>query len=88
VQVKDYPAGALIAIAILAVVAVIDLWLEFTKRKTISEWYQAQFPTSADIVFMLAVVLTVMKLNLNPDLKVILGVLAGHVFWANRERHK
>ena len=74
-------------IIILAVVAVIDLWLVFTKRPTISHRFQALFPTSFDIVLLVTVVGIVLNVDIHPTLKVLLGVLLGHVAWPNKECH-
>jgi hypothetical protein len=78
----------LIVIVILGIIAAVDLWLEITGRITISEWYQAQFPTWADLLIMCGVFTGVIFLPVAVPLKVFLGLLAGHVFWPNKERFK
>ena len=78
----------LTVIIVLGIVAVVDLWLEFSGRITISEWYQARFPTWIDLLIMCGVFMGVIFLPVAMPLKVFLGLLVGHVFWPNKERFK
>lgn len=79
---------SLIILIVLAVVAIVDLWLILTKRATISQAYQKQFPTWFDICTMLILMLGIIYSPLHPTIKVLLGVLAGHVFFPNKERFR
>ncbi len=71
----------------LAIVAVVDLWLVFTKRPTISHRYQALFPTFFDLILLVAVMVVLFEVELDTRLKVVLAILAGHIFFPNKERY-
>ena len=79
----------LFVLILLGEIVVIDLFLELTHRRTISEWYQALFPTWVDICNLTAFVIAIgYFLDVNCWIKLLLGTLAGHLFWPNKERHK
>lgn len=73
---------------VLAAVALYDLWLCGARLPTISEAYQAAFPARVDLAILVAVTVGICLLPIWPALRVVMGVAAGHIFWANRERHK
>lgn len=75
------------AIFILAAVALYDLWLCGARLPTISQAYQELFPTRVDLAILATVTAGICLLPIWPALRVVMGVAAGHVFWANRERH-
>lgn len=77
----------LIVLIILAFVAAIDLWLIFTKRPTISQAYQRLAPTWWDMCLMAILTLAIIYSPLDPAIKVLLGVIAGHIAWPNKERY-
>jgi hypothetical protein len=72
---------------LIFIVAAVDVWLVITHRKTISQWYQARFVTTVDIVIMVTLLCIVCLLPIRFELKVLLGAVAGHVFWPNKEGH-
>jgi len=72
-------------IIILAIVAVVDLWYVFTKRQTISHRWQALLPTYMDLILLIAVMVVLFEVVLDERIKIALAILAGHVFFPNRE---
>jgi len=78
----------LIIWVILGIILVIDCWLEFNHRITISEWYQSIFRTQIDLLIMCGVFIGIIFIPTSIPLKIFLGLLAGHVFWPNKERFK
>jgi len=75
-------------IIILAVVAVIDFGLIYLRQPTISQRYQALFPAYMDLFILALLIPGVCYVDIHPTLKVLLGVLAGHLFWAQHERSR
>ena len=78
----------LILTFVLGVILLFDLWLALTKRKTISAWYQEQFPSWYDMVPMLLIILLLSHVNIHNALRVVLAVITGHLFWPNIERYR
>lgn len=78
----------LVVVYALVIVAMVDLWLIFTHQRTISQRYQALFPTSFDMVLMVTFICLVYNAGLDRMVQLVLGALAGHLFWPNKERHK
>ena len=72
----------------LAAIALYDLWLAGARLPTISEAYQALFSTKVDLAILVGVTVGICLLPIWPALRVIMGVAAGHVFWANKERYQ
>jgi len=76
------------ALFVLAAVALYDLWLVGARLPTISRAYQALFPTWVDMAILVVVTVGICLMPIWPALRTIAGVCAGHIFWANGERHK
>ena len=63
-------------------VGVIDLFLYFGKRDTISQWIHALFPKWIDVVIMIGLLIfTWVVLGPPAFLTVLMGCTMGHLFW-------
>ena len=75
-----------LALFIVLAVGLYDVWLIAAGKETISCRFQRLFPTWVDMILLVAVVIGIYILPILCWLKVLLGVVGGHVFWPNRER--
>lgn len=78
----------ILVIIILSLVAVIDLGLVYLRQPTISQRYQAMFPAYMDIFILCLLVPGICVLAVSVPLKVVLGVLLGHVLFPNKELYR
>ena len=76
-----------ILLSILVIVGGFDLWLVIMKRPTISHRYQAIFPTWIDLIILIGLVILICKLSISSTIKILYGVIAGHIAWPNKERY-
>lgn len=76
------------AIFLIFVVAAYDLWLVGASKSTISQAFQRMFSKRVDLALMVAFTAGVAVLPIWAALKVGLGVVIGHLCWAQRETHK
>jgi len=66
----------------MIIVGLVDLWLYFTKRKTISQRIHAFFPKWTDALIMVGLLVwTWMEMGPLGFILVMLGVIIGHLFW-------
>lgn len=71
-----------IAIALLGAVGIVDLYLVFTKKMTISQWIHGLFPKYIDIIIMVSLLaFTWWIWGPVAFLPVMTGVIVGHLFW-------
>lgn len=75
-----------LAIFIIVVIGLYDLVLILSYKPTISQAYQRLFPTWVDMIVLAALIVGVCFLPISYILKVLLGAIAGHVCWPNKER--
>ena len=75
-----------IALFAIVVVGGYDVWLIMAGKETISCRVQRYFPTWADMLILVAVVIGIYMLPILCAYKVVLGAIGGHVLWPNRER--
>lgn len=76
-----------IALFVIMVVAIYDLWLVGATKPTISRAYQALFPAKTDLIILGVLVIGLCFLPVHRAISGLLGVIIGHVFWANKETH-
>jgi len=74
-----------LAIFLIAVVALYDIVLIMQYKPTISQAYQKLFPTWLDVIILIPVVVGICFLPISYVLRILLGVVAGHVFFPNKE---
>lgn len=74
-----------LAIFIIIVIAMYDLWLVGADKPTISQWYHTLFSKRVDITVMIVLAAGVAFLPIFAFLKVALGVVVGHLCWSQRE---
>lgn len=71
-----------IIFTLMFVLGIIDLWLMFTKRDTISKRYHRMFPQAIDNVIMVITLAAVWILfGVEVFTPVMLGTIFGHLFW-------
>ena len=75
-------------IIILAVVAVIDFGLIYLRQPTLSQRYQALFPAYMDLFILALLIPGVCYVDIHPTLRVLLGVVLGHIAWPNKELYR
>ena len=71
-----------VAIGVLVLVGILDLYLEVTDKETISQWIHELFPKQID--WAIAIGLLVFTWAIwGPAgfLPILMGVIAGHLFW-------
>lgn len=78
----------LLLLFFVAVAFLYDAFLVEVGEPTISQSYQALFPTWVDILISLPVVAVIYFLHVHQGIKAILFYLAGHIFFPNKERFK
>ncbi len=77
-----------LALALLIVVCVYDIYLSIKKKETLSQQYQKLFTTYVDIVVLAGVLVALCYLAvLNPALRIFIAGIASHVVWPNKETH-
>ena len=78
-----------VVIALLVVVGIYDIYLAVKKHPTISQQYQALFPTWMDMIICGLVMYTLIAHHpwLDWRLKVLIAGIIGHVVWSNSERY-
>jgi hypothetical protein len=70
------------ALVLLLVTGLLDIALVIFKEDTISQWIHGLFPKQVDfVVVILIVVFTWLICGPTAFLPVMLGVIAGHLFW-------
>lgn len=74
-----------VAFFAIIVIGFYDLFLIGAKKRTISHAYQRLFPTWVDIAILVPLAVGIVFLPVSPLIKVTLAVLAGHVFFPNKE---
>jgi len=75
-------------LVIVSLVLLFDLWLVYMRQPTISQRYQAMFPTYVDLVVMCLLIPLIVHVEVRDVVKVVLAVLAGHLFFPNKELWK
>jgi hypothetical protein len=74
-----------VALFAIIVVGFYDLFLIGANKPTISHSYQRLFPTWIDIAILIPLAVGIVFLPVLPLIKVTLAVLAGHIFFPNKE---
>ncbi|HDY66666.1 MAG TPA: hypothetical protein ENH85_02620 [Candidatus Scalindua sp.] len=81
-----------IILVILLIIGVFDMFLSFTKQRTISQAYQMIFPTFIDIIIFTAGLVGIcvwhyFKPELDFSLAVVMAGFFGHITFPNKERY-
>ena len=71
-----------VAIGVLVFVGIMDLYLEFTNKDTITQWIHKLFPKQIDIGIAIGLLIfTWVVWGPVGFLPVLMGFISGHLFW-------